>query len=136
MGLFEKQARLTGRDKIAVFMASLGVVNTKGLMKYFSTSELKRIRLALKKVKVYNSGREIRVLEEAVRYGLNKRLTDADPVILNQDDYAQLHAFDAMKRAQEERQSDLLRDSDTVASVISKWIDADSNSGSNKNKKR
>lgn len=130
MGLFEKQARLTGRDKVALLMASLGVVNTKGLIKYFSTRELKKIRVALKKVKVYNKNRELRVLEEAVRYGFDKRLTNADPIILNQDDYAKLHAMDSVRRQQQEKQAGLIKNADTVANVISKWIDTDNSSSS------
>lgn len=129
MGLFEKQARLTGRDKVALLMASLGNVNTQGLIRYFSTRELKKIRSALKRVRVYNSSREIRVLEETVRYGFNKRLTNADPIILNQDDYAKLHAMDTVRREHEERQMGLMQNADTVANVISKWLDTDGTSG-------
>lgn len=125
MGLFQKQAKLSGREKAAILLASLGVVNTKEVTKHLTTSEIHKVRIALKRTQKLGEGREVRVLEEVVRYAINKRLTTANKVILDADAYRMLHQNDEVvlqKRAQEEN---IKRNADTVASVITKWIDSD-----------
>lgn len=127
--MFEKQINLTGKDKVALFLASIGTTNTKGMLKYFSTAELHKMRMALKKVKVYTPAREIRVLEEAVRLGLNKRLCQADPVVLNQGEYAVIHANDARYEERQEQEQYYTNNADAVAGIINKWISDDNKNG-------
>lgn len=125
MGLFQKQAKLSGREKTAILLASMGVVNTKEVIKHLTTNEIHKVRMALKKTRNMGDGREVRVLEEVVRYAINKRLTTANKVILDAEEYRALHKNDEVLAEKQARIDNIEQKPDTVATVITKWIDSD-----------
>lgn len=119
--VFYKQSELTGKEKVAYLFASLGVNNTKGLEKYFSTSQLKEIRKSLKKLQHLSVQNEIKMLEEVNKMGVAKRISSPAPEILDKDSYAKAHESEVKKQKLHE----LAKNADAVANVLSVWLKED-----------
>lgn len=129
VGMFQKQGRLSGREKAALLLASLGPTHTKELEKQFSTGELKKLRTALKKTKIdrfqgdYNNRREMKVLEEVVRYGVNKRFIKVTGDLLSKDEWAVTHAPPTIQDAREASVIELVKKNEEgAAAIIKMWL--------------
>lgn len=64
--------KLNGVTKAAILYAELGADVTESMVKLFTNKELKRLKSALKNLKVYNVKQEIAVLQQALNYGETK----------------------------------------------------------------
>lgn len=122
-GAFQKRTLLRGMEKVGLLFATLGPVNTKDMIKYFTTRELHKIRVALKTVKGYDLNKEVLVLAELVRYGKNKQLVEVDSSLLDKEEYAALHTQRMNKvREQKERMEEYGKNAKTVANAIGVWL--------------
>lgn len=127
--MFQKQARLSGREKAALLFASLGPTHTKELEKELSTKDLKKLRTALKRTKIdpyrreYNDGRETKVLEEVVRYGVKNRFIKVTSDLLNKDDWAASHPLLSAREAREVSIANLIKQNEEgAAAIIKMWL--------------
>ena len=118
---FAKQSVLTGKEKAAILFSELGGNVTGGMLKYFSTQELRTIRKSLKRLRGYSRANEIKTLEEANRFGFARKFLKLSPALLNREEYAKLHENDGNKQMLR----NLAKNADAVANVISVWLKED-----------
>lgn len=65
-------APLPGKEMAAILFTELGSAVTNGMIKYFSTKELKTLRKAIAKLPPYDVGASIQVLQRTANYGISK----------------------------------------------------------------
>ena len=118
---FAKQSVLTGKEKADILFSELGGNVTGGMLKYFSTQELRTIRKSLKRLRGYSRANEIKTLEEANRFGFARKILKLSPALLNREEYAKLHENDGNKQMLR----NLAKNADAVANVISVWLKED-----------
>ncbi|MCQ2241316.1 hypothetical protein [Treponema sp.] len=77
---FVKQVRLSGKEKAAILLGELGYT-TETLCKYFSDSELKKIKRGFASLGgQYNVNLENSVLEETCAFGISRNLLPPDAI--------------------------------------------------------
>ncbi len=121
---FAKQGKLTGKEKAAILFSELGVSGTGGMLEYFSTAEIKKLRKALMGLPAYNIHqvtKENRVLEETLHYGNLHGFCAVNPELLSSAQYFRLHENDSKNNYMK----NLSANTDAIASVLSVWLKED-----------
>lgn len=87
MAGFVKRFSISGREKAAVLFSELGPYVTEDMLKYFSTSELAKLRKTIKRLgSSYDVDIENAVLEETARFGMMRGYLPEDTLRrINQD---------------------------------------------------
>ena len=103
--------KLNGVTKAAILYAELGADVTESMVKLFTNKELKRLKSALKNLKIYNVKQEIAVLQQALNYGETKGI-----VPKKQKPQSSVESQTARFR------SSANSDPDSMAALIRSWI--------------
>ncbi|MBD5403546.1 MAG: hypothetical protein HDR54_04595 [Treponema sp.] len=125
---FAMQTTLTGAEKAAILFGELDYKARDSIMQYLKTDEIHLVRKILKKknrIKITDYTRilptELKVLEEVGKYGVNHRLSDVSPSLLDAQRYAKLHENDDSKKFLK----NLVKNPNAVANVLSVWLKDD-----------
>ncbi len=120
MSGFIVQNTLSGKDMAAVIFGELGLFATEGLLKYFTTDELKKLSRHMKNLSGwYDVNAENSVLEEFVRFGITKKWVPSDTLNRISENAARAAEVrdPVMERFRENK--------DAVAKALSMWLKED-----------
>ena len=119
---------ISGSQKAAVLFTELGSSVTTQMLSYFSDYELKKLRQAVGKLGAYSpkksnfakvQQREIRVLEDACKFGIKKRFLA--PHVLEKKDYGFMKSGASYTR-QNTIIKELVDNPDTITNVLRTWL--------------
>ena len=112
---------LTGKEKAAMLMGELSGY-TSAVIPFLTTSELKMLRKQIKKLgKKVELNREIKMLEEANKFGQSRRICTPKPSLFSKEKYAAEHE----NKKSRDYLHGLFKNPDAVANVISVWLKED-----------
>ncbi|WP_407399302.1 hypothetical protein [Treponema sp.] len=121
---FIKQVRLSGKEKAAILLGELGYT-TETLCKYFSDSELKKIKRGFASLGgQYNVSLENSVLEETCAFGISRNLLPPDAIVRaqqNAEETAARYASSARFGGADVLSNNGLKAQD-LANVLSMWL--------------
>ena len=112
---------LTGKEKAAMLMGELSGYTT-AILPFLSTNEIKVLRKQIKKLgKKVEIPREIKMLEEANKYGESRRICSPKPSLFSREKYAAEHE----NKKSRDYLHGLFKNPDAVANVLSVWLKED-----------
>ena len=121
---FIKQVRLSGKEKAAILLGELGYT-TETLCKYFSDSELKKIKRGFASLGgQYNVDLENSVLEETCAFGISRNILPPDAIARaqhNAEETAARYAASARLGGADVLSNNGLKAQD-LANVLSMWL--------------